>query len=376
MKGSRLAFLAAGAFTASLRAQAPNPLLETADMNKLCTRVFQLMDAGGVASPDLGRAVAPVIENVKQECTQLKLHPNGGQPTYSLMMNVRAYLELADAIPKPYPFPEAARQQLAEVRETSARLDAHFRALLDNKDAQLLAPDHDDVGHYSDDNRRLPAPQAAKPRVVFLGDSITQGWRLNEYFPDRDFVNRGIGGQVSGQMLGRMKADVADLHPAAVVILAGTNDLAHEIPLTSIEDNYVMLADLASAAKVKVIFASLPPVSDIHKDTDPSYERSPSHPPVFIRALNDWLRSFCAQRGYIYLDYYPALVDNTGQMGADLSDDGLHPNAKGYRLMAPILLAAVSRAVAAPAPAAPHPAAPPVPPPASEKTKKGKDASK
>lgn len=100
-----------------LRAQAPGALLATADLNTLCGRSAQLMEAGGVAAPDLGRAAAPVIENVKQACTQLKLRPNGGQATYSLMMNVRAYLELADAIPKPYPFPEAARQQLAEVRK-------------------------------------------------------------------------------------------------------------------------------------------------------------------------------------------------------------------------------------------------------------------
>jgi acyl-CoA thioesterase I len=311
---------------------------------------------------------APVIENVKQACTQLKLHANGGQPTYSLIMNVRAYLELSDTIPKPYPFPEAARQQLAEVRETSARLDAHFRALLETKDVQLVAPDIDDLARYADDNRKLPAPRPGNSRVVFLGDSITDLWRLNEYFPDRDFINRGISGQMASQMLGRMKADVMDLHPSAVVILAGTNDLAREIPLTSIEDDYVMLADLAAAAKIKVIFASVLPVSDAHKAVDPSFERTPSQ---FIRALNDWLKAFCVQRGYVFLDYYPALADSSGQLVEDLSDDGLNPNAKGYRVMAPLLMAAVNKAVA--------PAAPPAPPAAaavSAKTKKGKDTSK
>ncbi len=366
---------AAAVLTMSLKAQAPSALLSTVEINALCVRSAQLMDAGGVVAPDLGRAAAPVIENVKQACTQLKLHPNGGLPTYALMMNVRTYLALTDAIPKPYPFPEIARQQLAEVRETSARLDAHFRALLDTKDAQLVAPDYDDLGRYADANRKLPAPQAGKPRVVFLGDSITDLWRLNEYFPDRDFINRGISGQLAAQMLTRMKADVIDLHPAAVVILAGTNDLARETPLTGIEDDYVMLADLAAAAKIKVIFASVLPVSDTHKDVDPSYERTPSHPPLFIRALNDWLKAFCTQRGFVYLDYYPALADNTGQLGADLSDDGLHPNAKGYRVMAPLLTAAVSKAVAVPAPPAPAPGA--ISSGAtSGKTKKTKDASK
>jgi acyl-CoA thioesterase-1 len=361
----------ANLLTANLYAQAPGALLSTAEVNALCLRTTQLMDAGGVATPDLGRAAAPVIENVKQACTQLKLHANGGQPTYSLIMNVRAYLELSDTIPKPYPFPEAARQQLAEVRETSARLDAHFRALLETKDVQLVAPDIDDLARYADDNRKLPAPRPGNSRVVFLGDSITDLWRLNEYFPDRDFINRGISGQMASQMLGRMKADVMDLHPSAVVILAGTNDLAREIPLTSTEDDYVMLADLAAAAKIKVILASVLPVSDAHQAVDPSFERTPSHPPQFIRALNDWLKAFCVQRGYVFLDYYPALADSSGQLVEDLSDDGLNPNAKGYRVMAPLLMAAVNKAVA--------PAAPPAPPAAaavSAKTKKGKDTSK
>jgi lysophospholipase L1-like esterase len=355
-------------FAAALRAQAPSALLDPSQVDSLCLRATQLMEAGGVAVPDLSRAAAPVIENVKQACTQLRLGPNNGQATYALMMNVRAYLALADTVPKPYPFPEAARQQLAEVRDASTRLDSHFRALLESKEAQLAAPDRDDLARYADANRKLGAPQPAKPRVVFLGDSITDLWRLNEYFPDRDFVNRGISGQLASQMLGRMKADVTDLHPAAVVILAGINDLARGIPLTAIEDDYVMLADLAVAARVKVIFASVLPVSDAHKDADPSYERTPSHPPVYIRALNDWLKSFCVQRGYVYLDYYPALIDEQGQLGADLSDDGLHPNAKGYRLMAPLLLTAVNKALPAPPP--------PAPAPAPAKPKKGKDASK
>jgi lysophospholipase L1-like esterase len=370
MKAILLMMSTAGVFVANLNAQAPSALLGSAEVNTLCVRSAQLMEAGGVAAPDLGRAAAPVIENVKQACTQLKLRSNGGSPTYAFMMNVRAYLELADAIPKPYPFPEAARQQLAEVRDISTRLDAHFRALLDNKDQQLVAPDRDNLERYADANRKLGSPQPGKPRVVFLGDSITDLWRLNEYFPDRDFVNRGISGQIAGQMLGRMKADVIDLHPAAVVILAGTNDLARGIPLTAIEDDYLMLADLAAAAKIKVIFASVLPVGDAHKDTDPSNERTPSHPPVFIKALNDWMASFCSQRGYTYLNYYSALIDNQGQLGADLSDDGLHPNPKGYRLMAPLLTAAVSKALG------PQPSPTPVAPAPSAKTKKGKDASK
>jgi lysophospholipase L1-like esterase len=183
--------------------------------------------------------------------------------------------------------------------------------------------------------------------VVFFGDSITDFWRLNEYFPDRAFVNRGISGQVTGEMLGRLKADVIDLRPSAVVILAGTNDLSRGIPLTGIEDNLLMMADLCDTYKIKVILASVTPVSDYHKDVNKSYERTPMRPPVFIKALNEWIESFCANRHHIYLNYFQAMVDPTGQMQADLSDDGLHPNAKGYRIMAPLVLDAIQKAVPA-----------------------------
>jgi lysophospholipase L1-like esterase len=355
-------------FAAMLQAQAPNALLSSADMDKNCERAAQLMDAGGVAAPDLGRAAAPVIENVKQACTQLKLKANGGLPTYNLMSNVRAFLELSDAIPKPYPFPDIARQQLAELREISARLDAHFRALLDRKDSELVTGDPDDLARYADDNRRLGMPQAGKPRVVFLGDSITELWRLNEYFPDHDYINRGISGQTTLEMLGRFKADVIDLRPSTVVILGGTNDLARQVPLTQIEDNYLLMADLAAANRIKVIFASVLPVSDAHKDADPSYERTPSHQPVFIAALNEWLQRFAQSRGYGYVDFSKALMDAQGHFGAELSDDGLDPNSKGYRLMAPLLTAVVSKEAAA---AAPPPVVHTV-----DKSRKGRERSK
>jgi lysophospholipase L1-like esterase len=333
------------AAVASLHGQATNALMTAAEVNQLCQRSTQLMEAGGVAVADLQRASAPVIENVRQACTELKARPGRGEATYLLMTNLRAYLALVDAIPKPFPFPQAARQQFAELRDGSARLDSHFRALLDQKDASLVSPDRDDLKRYSDANVKVGSPNPAKPRVVFLGDSITDLWRLNEYFPESDFVNRGIGGQVSGQMLGRLKTDVLDLHPEAVLILAGTNDLARGVPLTVIENNYLMMADLAAAYKVKVIFASVLPVSDYHKDDNPAFERTVSRPPLFIKALNEWLERFCSQRGYTYLNYFAALVDSAGQFQSDLSDDGLHPNAKGYRVMAPLAAAAIDKAL-------------------------------
>jgi lysophospholipase L1-like esterase len=189
--------------------------------------------------------------------------------------------------------------------------------------------------------------------VVFLGDSITDKWRLNEYFPDRDFINRGISGQVTSQMLARFKADVIDLRPEAVLILGGTNDLARGVPLITIENNYQMLTDLASMYRIKVIFASVLPVSDYHKAENKSYERTTARPPVFIKALNEWIESFCVNRHHVYLNYYAAMVDKTEQMKEDLADDGLHPNAKGYRIMAPLVLEAIQKALPPKAVAAP-----------------------
>lgn len=340
----------------------PNALLNTAEVNQLCVRSAQLMEAGGVAVPDLQRASAPLTETVKQTCGQLQRQPGDGQVTYTLISNLRAYLELSDVVPKPFPFPEAARTQLTELRDDATRLESHFRALIGTKDEALRAPDRDNLGQYAEANRKLSRPQPGKARVVFLGDSITELWRIHEYFPDQDFVNRGISGQITTQMLARMKADVIDLHPEIVVIEGGTNDLARGIRLTAIEDNYVMMADLAAANKLKVIFTSVLPVSDAHKDSNPAFEWTPTHPAIFIKALNDWMQSFCSQRGFVYADYFSALADQQGMLGQDLSDDGLHPNAKGYRLMAPLVAMAVDKTFG--------------PPPAPVKPKKGKEASK
>jgi len=187
--------------------------------------------------------------------------------------------------------------------------------------------------------------------VVFLGDSITDGWRLNEYFPERDFVNRGISGQITGEMLGRMKADVIDLKPSFVLVLAGTNDIARGVAPEVIQNNLAMIAGLAEANKIKPMFASLLPVSDYHKDANPQNERTKLRPPAAIGALNDWIQRFCKERGYSYVDYFSALVDSAGLLKAELADDGLHPNGAGYRLMAPVALGAIDAVARAAQPA-------------------------
>lgn len=317
-------------------------------------RSLQLMQSTMVAIPELSRAGAPVLENAKQALETLRLAPGqqSGPHTYRFLTNLRAYLALSDAVPKPFPFPDEARRQLSELRDTAARIDAHLVALLEQREAQLRSPDRDNLRRYAEANTTLPAPHPNRPRVVFLGDSITDGWRLNEYFPDRDVVNRGISGQITGEMLGRMQADVIHLRPEAVLILAGTNDIARGVPLTTIQNNLTMMADLADKHRIKPIFASVLPVSDYHRAKNPAFAHIARRPPATIRQLNDWLQAFTKQRGYLYVDYFSAMVDGAGLLKADLADDGLHPNAAGYRVMAPLALEAMERTVKPPVPEA------------------------
>jgi lysophospholipase L1-like esterase len=329
------------------------PLAQTRTLSnkeafELYGRAVQLMESTAVTVPELVRAGAPLAENARQAL--LTMRALGRQHTgltYTLLANVRAYLALADAVPKPSPFPDEAARQFAELRDGLNRIDANFRALLEQREKELADPDPDRLSRYADANSKLPPPQPSKPRVVFLGDSITDFWRLNEYFPDRDFVNRGISGQTTGQMLGRMKADVLDLKPAAVLVLAGTNDIARGIPLAAIENNLAMIADLARAHHVTLLLASVLPVSDYHKDQNPAWEVTRRRPPETIRALNAWIQNYCREHNDTYVDYFSALVDQAGFLRADLADDGLHPNSSGYRLMAPAVLAAVDKAVPA-----------------------------
>ena len=340
----------------SLSAQQPqSQLLNNSQVLSSYQRIVQLMEAATVAIPELSRAGAPIIENTRQALTNLRVNTANAALNYTFLTNARAYLALTDAVPKPFPFPDEAQRQLHELRDAVARTDSHFRALIDLKDRQLRSSDPDNLARYADLDSRTGPPKPDKPRVVFLGDSITDGWRLNEYFPDRDYINRGISGQITIQMLGRMEADVIRLQPAVLVVLAGTNDIARDIQLTTIEDNLTAIADLADEHKVKLILASVLPVSDYHKDVNPAYEMTRTRDPALIRTLNGWIQSFCTRRNYVYLDYYSEMVDSAGRMKKDLADDGLHPNSAGYRIMAPVALRAIDSVVHSAVPAPPKP---------------------
>lgn len=201
------------------------------------------------------------------------------------------------------------------------------------------------LGRYRAENAVLAAAAPGEQRVVFYGDSITDGWGrrpgTGSFFPGKPYVNRGIGGQTTPQMVVRFRQDVIELHPAAVVILAGTNDVAGNTgPMTPemTEENFQSMIDLAKANGIRVIVASITPAAD--------YPWHPGQQPVAkIHALNGWLKGYCATHGATYLDYFSAMADEDGGMKAGISFDGVHPNAKGYALMAPLAQAAIDKAL-------------------------------
>jgi lysophospholipase L1-like esterase len=184
--------------------------------------------------------------------------------------------------------------------------------------------------------------------VVFLGDSITAGWSdaMPAFFAGRPYIERGVGGETTPQILARFRADVVDLEPAAVVILAGTNDIAGNTgPATNkmIQDNLASMAEVASANDIRVILASILPAYD--------YPWSPGQQPAGrIAAINSWMRSYAEENGHVYLDYYSALVDDRGGMQAAYTTDGVHVNAEGYAIMAGLAETAIAEALGQPLP--------------------------
>jgi lysophospholipase L1-like esterase len=221
---------------------------------------------------------------------------------------------------------------------------------LDQYRARRIAVFTDDYGQlarYRDADAALKPPAPGENRIVFFGDSITDIWHLDEYFPGKPYVNRGIGGQTTPQMLVRFRQDVINVQPKVVIVLAGTNDLAGNtgpMRLEDIEADYASLAELARANNIKVIYSSILPV---HNYTPKSQDFFAQRSPEKIVALNQWLKNYCgaAPSPCTYLDYFSAMVDDKGLMKKDLADDGLHPNAAGYKIMAPMAEAAIERAV-------------------------------
>jgi len=217
--------------------------------------------------------------------------------------------------------------------------------------AENRLKDWPQLARYHDANGKLAPAAKNETRVVFMGDSITDSWqnpKFGGFFPGKPYVDRGISGQTTPQMLIRFRPDVLALQPKAVVILAGTNDIAGNtgpMTLETIEDNLMAMADLARANSIKVVLASVLPVSDYDLRDGKPIVRTTQRPPEKIKALNEWMKTYTANNKLTYLDYYSAMVDDKGFLRDELSEDGLHPNTKGYEIMAPLAEAAIARAL-------------------------------
>lgn len=235
--------------------------------------------------------------------------------------------------------------------------------------ASALAPD---LGRYRLADLRLSPPAPGRPRVVFMGDSITALWHLGRSFPGRGYLDRGISGQTSGQILDRFTQDVLDLSPRAVVLLAGSNDLRLDLPTAQTEADLARMVELAQGRGIAVVLGTLPPLEHF-----PAFDLvGPRQAPAAeaarlereVGALDTWIRAYAAAHHVGLVDYYRVLAGPDRGWGPGLSVDGVHPSRAGYARMASLVQRAVAAALAAP-PAGPagrplltRPAEPPSPP--------------
>jgi lysophospholipase L1-like esterase len=227
-------------------------------------------------------------------------------------------------------------QECADAKAQAARLQTRLQ-------------DWPALARYREANAGVAAPAKEEKRVVFMGDSITDFWKLATYFPSKPYINRGISGQTTPQMLVRFRPDVIALKPQVVVILAGTNDVAGNtgpMTLEAIQDNLASMFELARASNIRVVIASVLPVSDYSKNREGKpIIQTTRRPPEKIKTLNEWIKKHAAQNGLTYLDYFSAMVDEKGFLKEELSNDGLHPNEKGYVVMQPLVEQAIAAAM-------------------------------
>jgi lysophospholipase L1-like esterase len=217
---------------------------------------------------------------------------------------------------------------------------------------EKILQDWPNIARYRDSNAKITAPDKKENRVVFMGDSITDLWvqpQFGGFFPGKPYIDRGISGQTTPQMLIRFRPDVIALQPKVVVILAGTNDLAGNtgpMTLDAIEGNLASMAELAHTNKIRVVLASVLPVSNYGHDRQGNpVDVRIRRPPEKILELNTWIKKYAADHKYVYLDYFSTMVDDQGLLKKDLSEDGLHPNAKGYTIMGPLADQAIQTAL-------------------------------
>jgi acyl-CoA thioesterase I len=254
-------------------------------------------------------------------------------------------------------FSQGTPQQTAAQNPKPAEAAPAADELMPYQKSQLVRAFNDwpFLAKFRDADKLLPPPAQGETRVVFMGDSITEGWGMKgtattpdrgEFFPGKPYINRGISGQTTPQMLVRFRQDVILLKPQVVVLLAGTNDIAEntgkETP-EEIGNNIASMSDLARANGIHVVLCSVLPASDFHwhKGLEPAPK---------IKALNAWMNDYAAKNGIIYVDYYSSMVNDEGGLKAELSPDGVHPNKAGYALMAPLAEAGIAEALKKPHP--------------------------
>ncbi len=247
-----------------------------------------------------------------------------------------------------------ARQAPAQAQKPAEQLSG-VDELTPYQKSQLVRSFNDwpFLAKFRDADKQLPPPAAGETRVVFMGDSITEGWGMKgtagapdrgEFFPGKPYVNRGISGQTTPQMLVRFRQDVVLLKPKVVVILAGTNDIAENTGKETLEDignNIASMSDLARANGIRVVLCSVLPASDFHWHE--GLEPAPK-----IKALNAWIKDYAAKNSFVYVDYYSSMANSEGGLKADLSPDGVHPNKAGYDLMGPLAEAGIAEALRRP----------------------------
>ena len=250
------------------------------------------------------------------------------------------------AAPRPGPKPSSGSATPAASPTPTPNELADLKTQLER--AQTRLSDWPALARYRDDNAKVLAPLKNEQRVVFMGDSITDSWDAPNnggFFPGKPYINRGISGQTTPQMLIRFRRDVIELKPKVVVILAATNDLAGNTgptTLEAIEDNLMTMAELARAHNIRVVLASLLPVSDYEVRNGQPIIQTKRRPPEQIKALNEWMKAYAATHRLTYLDYFSAMVDEKGFLKDELSNDGLHPNPAGYAVMNPLAEAAIA----------------------------------
>ncbi len=245
----------------------------------------------------------------------------------------------------------AAAEQYQSAPSRQPALEKDWGQWLGPYRAGIVAKMGEDFGEqyiYAPLNAALGAPAAGEHRVVFIGDSITDRWNLAAFFPEKPYVNRGIGGQVTPQMLVRFRADVVALKPSAVVILAGINDVQGALQVESeiqIEANYQGMAEIAAANGIRPIFTAILPVNNYTENARTVLE---DRKPEVVAHLNAWLAGYCAAHGYGLIDYGPVLRDDKGLMRADYTTDGVHPTDTAYAVMAPIAESVIEQVLAKP----------------------------